>query len=46
MARIRSLLATEAFADPDAAVVSEADVRRALGVSGKHVIKCSLNCPV
>lgn len=28
MARIRSLLATEAFADPDAAVVSEADVRR------------------
>lgn len=28
MARIRSLLATEALADPDAAEVSEADVRR------------------
>jgi len=28
MARIRSLLATEALADPDAAEISEADVRR------------------
>jgi hypothetical protein len=49
MAPIRSLLATEAFADPDAAVVSEADVRRvARGIrDGKTRDQvCSLNCPV